>query len=317
MSPKRIQTPSIEGAAWRDILGVWLPLHGSFADTGLSLEWHEFRLDNDLDWARSFHAESLEICLNYSGEAWIENKESKQPIGPDQIAIYTCSGTSGRAVRKAGTFHRFLTFEISAHFLETQFPQMLRQLKPAIRKFVEAPKDATPSLEILPMPSALLSARTQFLDPPVPEPARHTWYLGRVLEILAQTVFPPEDPDELFCKRHQRTTRERVERACYLLERDFENPPSLEMLATAVGFSPFHLSRSFVKETGVSIPKYLRMKRIEKAAELIRSGKVNVTQAAVTVGYASLSAFNKAFVEQMGCCPGLFPHAKISGRTKK
>jgi AraC-like DNA-binding protein len=89
------------------------------------------------------------------------------------------------------------------------------------------------------------------------------------------------------------------------------------MLATAVGFSPFHLSRSFVKETGVSIPKYLRMKRIEKAAELIRSGKVNVTQAAVTVGYASLSAFNKAFVEQMGCCPGLFPHAKISGRTKK
>jgi hypothetical protein len=27
-----------------------------------------------------------------------------------------------------------------------------------------------------------------------------------------------------------------------------------------------------------------------------------------------LSAFNKAFVEQIGCCPGLYPAVKIQGR---
>ena len=79
------------------------------------------------------------------------------------------------------------------------------------------------------------------------------------------------------------------------------------MLADEVGCSTFYLSRIFAQEAGVSIPKFLRMKRIEKAAELIRTGRMNVTEAAMEVGYSSLSAFTKAFVEQIGCCPGLYP----------
>jgi AraC-like DNA-binding protein len=88
------------------------------------------------------------------------------------------------------------------------------------------------------------------------------------------------------------------------------------MLAEEVGCSTFYLSRVFAQETGASIPKFLRLKRIEKAAELIRTGKMNVTESAMAVGYASLSAFNKAFVEQMGCCPGLYPNVPIPGRKK-
>lgn len=315
MSPSRVPPPTSEGPAWREIRGLWQPLHGSFSEQGLSLEWHEFQLDNDLDWARSFHAGSLEICVNYSGSAWIERDSIPQPIFGEQIAIYTSSKQLSRAVRQTGTFHRFLTIEISAQFLETQFPRILKRLKPSIRAFIANPESAEPTLEIQPLPSGLLATRVHFLNPPVPEGARETWYLGRVLEILAQTIFAPEDPTELFCKRYHRSTSERVERVCYLLERDLENPPTLEMLAEIVGLSTFHLSRSFAKDTGTSIPKYLRMKRIEKAAELLRGGKLNVTQAAMAVGYSSLSAFNKAFVEQMGCCPGLYPHAKISGRN--
>ena len=67
----------------------------------------------------------------------------------------------------------------------------------------------------------------------------------------------------------------------------------------------------------MSIPRYLRTKRIDRAAELLKTGKANVTEAAMAVGYSSLSAFNKAFVEQMGCCPGLYPAGKISGRRTK
>jgi AraC-like DNA-binding protein len=102
--------------------------------------------------------------------------------------------------------------------------------------------------------------------------------------------------------------------ARYLLERDPENPPSLEMLAQDVECSPFHLSRIFTEAHGMSIPRFVRTRRIEKAAELLRSGKMNLTEAAFAVGYASLSAFNRAFVEQMGCCPGLYPRVRIAGR---
>ena len=87
------------------------------------------------------------------------------------------------------------------------------------------------------------------------------------------------------------------------------------MLAQEIGCSPFYLSRLFAQETGASIPRFLRMKRIEKAADLIRAGRMDVTEAAFAVGYSSLSAFTKAFVEQTGCCPGLYPHFKITRRN--
>lgn len=273
-----------------------------------------------MDWGRSFHPGSLEVCLNFSGTGTLQDGDAERPLGPGQVAIYTLRDQRLRAVRRADSLHRFLTLELTPAFLSAHFPEEeAGKLKPAIRRFMESGGKAAPFLEILPLPASLLATRVQFVEPPVSGPARNTWFLGRVLEILAQTIFPEEDPEELFCQRHQRTNRERVERVRYLIERDLENPPSLDMLAQEVACSPFYLSRMFAQETGASIPKFLRMKRMEKAAELLRNGRANVTEAAIAVGYASLSAFNKAFVEHFGCCPGLYPHGQIKGRpdTKK
>lgn len=41
--------------------------------------------------------------------------------------------------------------------------------------------------------------------------------------------------------------------------------------------------------------------------ELLRTGHCNVTEAALEVGYNSLSHFSTAFREQFRCCPGLYP----------
>jgi AraC family transcriptional regulator len=306
-----------EEGAWSEIHGTWQPLHGSLARDGMSVEWHDFHVDRDLDWGRSFHPGSLEICLNFFGSGRLGQAATEQKIGPNQVAIYTTQARGMRAFRHAGSLHRFLTLELSPQFLRPRFEPVLDRLKAPVRRFIEEGAAAPPHLEVNALPASLLASRIQFVEPPVPAPARETWYLGRVLEILAQTIFPPEDPQELFCRRHQRMNRARIERARYLLARDLENPPSLEMLAAELGCSSFYLSRIFAQETGVSIPKFLRMKRIEKAAELIRTGRANVTEAALAVGYSSLSAFNKAFVEQMACCPGLYPAVPIAGRKRR
>jgi len=77
-----------------------------------------------------------------------------------------------------------------------------------------------------------------------------------------------------------------------------------------VGCSPFHLSRTFSQVTGQTIPQYVRKLRMEKAAELLQSGRFNVTEAALEVGYSSLSHFSQAFCQVIGCCPGLYPLQK-------
>jgi AraC-like DNA-binding protein len=59
----------------------------------------------------------------------------------------------------------------------------------------------------------------------------------------------------------------------------------------------------------MTIPQFLRQRRLERAGELLRSGRRNVTEAALEVGYSSLSHFSQAFREHFGCCPGLYPLA--------
>ena len=83
------------------------------------------------------------------------------------------------------------------------------------------------------------------------------------------------------------------------------------MLAEQVGCGTFHLSRMFSQQVGQTVPQYLRQLRLEKAAQLLREGRHNVTEAATAVGYSSLSHFSKAFWETYGCCPGLYGNAKL------
>ncbi len=315
--PLSVPSTDAEAGAWRGVDGTWRLLFGGIAEHGLSVEWHDFQVERDLDWARSFHRGFLEICLNYSGTARLQDGAAERDLGPGQVAAYTTRSDSPRAVRHAATMHRFLTIEITPNFLRAQCAGRIELLKTPLRRFVELGEKSPPFLEIRPLSTALLAVRVALLEPPVQQAARGVWFQGKVLEILALTVFREDESRVFFCERHKRANRDRVERVRYLLERDLENPPSLEMLAQDVECSPFHLSRIFAGETGMSIPKFLRTRRIERAAEMLRAGKTSVTDAAFAVGYSSLSAFNKAFVEQMGCCPGLYPAVKIPGRKTR
>jgi AraC-like DNA-binding protein len=144
------------------------------------------------------------------------------------------------------------------------------------------------------------------ISPPVRGAARELWYRGKVLEVTALALLP-EDGEEFFCQRQKRLGRERIEAVKALLAENIEVPLTLEELGRRVGCSPFYLSRLFSEATGMTMARYLRDLRLERAAELLRSGEYNVTEAAMAVGYSSLSHFSKAFAVRFGSCPCAFP----------
>jgi AraC-like DNA-binding protein len=145
--------------------------------------------------------------------------------------------------------------------------------------------------------------------PAVAGPGRTFWFRAKILEILSHALTEPAP--EMFCQRHHRLARERVERVKALLLDDLESPPSLAQLGRQVGCSSFYLSRIFSETTGQTISRFLRAARLERAAELLGSGQCNVTEAAMAVGYSSLSHFSKAFAERFGQCPCVFPLKKL------
>src|ERR1043165_3280481 len=117
MPPERATNANFEARAWRSVFSGWKPLHGSFDHQGFSLEAHDFPLESDLDWGRSFHPESVELCLNLNGSAVIECRGKKTTIAAETAVFYRVGSEPLAAAREAGGRHRFITLECRRDWL--------------------------------------------------------------------------------------------------------------------------------------------------------------------------------------------------------
>ncbi|HXR47979.1 MAG TPA: AraC family transcriptional regulator [Candidatus Limnocylindrales bacterium] len=296
-----------ERSAWSAIGEGWRHLHGSVRGAGVSFEWHDFKTHTEFDWGKSFHPGSIEVCLNLAGNGSVAFNGQEVAFAPLTVGFYRRGEQPLRAVRRAEQWHQFLTVEMSFDFLRRHLGDFAPSLHPLVREVVAGQSEKSAVVT----PTRLTSRQQQLLaslrDAPVLAAAQKLWYQTKALELAAELFFLAPGERELFCQRQQRLSAERVDKVVALLRENLESPPNLEEIGRAVGCSPFHLSRTFSAATGMTIPQYLRQLRMERAAELLRSGKFNVTEAALEVGYASLSHFSQAFHETFGCCPGLYP----------
>jgi AraC family transcriptional regulator len=303
-----IDEAAAERGGWRAVPKGWRQLYGDFDRLGVSLEWHDFRTERRLDWGLSFRPRSVEFCLNIQGRGAV-GARSQADYVPGSAGYYALTDEPLQASRHAGDHHQFVTLEFSREQLQKQLADCEADLDPQLRVAVFADKERSIVSTARPMSAEQHHVVASLAQPPVSKSAQSLWYQSKALELMAHFLFTPKDP-ELFCMRQKRVARDRVARTKDLLARNLTQPLTLEMLGREVGCSPFYLSRSFSREVGLTIPQYLRKLRMEKAAELLRSGRYNVTEAATEVGYASLSHFSKAFCETIGCCPVLYPMAK-------
>jgi len=297
-----------EAVVWQPAGGGWRQLYGGVYDLGVSIEWQEFELPHVFEWSRSFHPDSLELCLNLGGHGSVDCGGCVLSFEPLTAGFYLPGQRALRAWRDARHAHRFLTVEFAPRFLRQQLSRCDGALHPLIEDFVRGGSPRARLGELHRLTAAQEQRIAHLLHPPVLQGARPIWYQGKVLEIMAEFFFERRGEDELFCDRQKRLARERVDRVVALLRQHLVEPLSLEAIGREVGCSPFHLSRTFSAETGLTIPQYLRRLRMERAADLLQSGKYNVTEAALAVGYSSLSHFSQCFCQTMGCCPGLYPN---------
>jgi AraC-like DNA-binding protein len=301
--------PREEAAAWRSIGAGWRQLHGSFSKLGVSFEWHDFNTEKAVDWALSFHEGSVEICLNLAGHGVVRWNGSEACFAPMTAGFYCRGSKPLEGTRAAGERHQFITVELTPDFLTRYLAGQKAAVHPLIRTILSGKRDFTGIGPVVPLSAARQQLVAGLKNPPVAAAAQGLWYQGKAAELMAEFLFQPEQ-EEFFCTRQHRLARERTERVIDLLRRDLANPPTLDQLGREIGCSAFHLSRTFSQETGSTIPQYLQRLRMDRAAELLRSGKYNVTEAALEVGYSSFSHFSMTFRQTHGCCPGLFPVTK-------
>jgi AraC family transcriptional regulator len=282
-------------------------IYGDLEDEGIVVEWHNFELDagSRLEWLRSSHSNTLELCLNLAGHGSLQSAESKLSFEPLTAFLHATGDRELRTYRKHGERHSFLTIDFSPHFLRDQLMICEGALCTLAREFVSSGRTATNLGEPVRITTEHEQLISLLLRPQYAQGAPQLRRKGIVLQLMVDFLAMPCG-NRSSCDRQKHIARERVRGVVAILQRDLADPPTLEAIGHEVGCSPFYLSRTFSREMGMTIPQYLRTLRMRYAAELLKSGKCNVTEAAMTVGYSSLSHFSQAFRQAIGCCPAVY-----------
>lgn len=87
-------------------------------------------------------------------------------------------------------------------------------------------------------------------------------------------------------------------------------PPNLDDLARDEQISVAHLVRSFHQEAGLPPQAWLMQRRMSKARELLRQG-MDISQVALSVGFADQAHFTKAFNRFNAMTPGRFQRINL------
>ncbi len=284
---------------------------GDLEDEGIAIEWRNSgsEFERAFEWPGTFHSECLALCLNFAGHGALYLHDNQLNFKPLTAFVYVPSNRESRVWRRREERHRFLTVGFSACFLRDELAVCEEALHPVVRDFmfsVDPVSTLGTSLQLTREHERLVSLllRSQCSQGPCQLKCK-----GIVLQLMADLLVAPCCSNEASCDRQKCLALERARKVVAILERDLAAPPTLEEIGHEVGCSPFHLSRQFSREMGMTIPQCIRTLRMRYAAELLKSGKCNVTEAAMAVGYSSLSHFSQAFCQAIGCCPTMYASA--------
>jgi AraC-like DNA-binding protein len=92
-------------------------------------------------------------------------------------------------------------------------------------------------------------------------------------------------------------------RAKDLVDARYPEPLDVHALARAARLSAAHFSRQFRRTFGETPHQYLQMRRLERAAALLRNTDRSVAEICFTVGLRSVGSFTTAFGRMFGVSP--------------
>ncbi len=93
---------------------------------------------------------------------------------------------------------------------------------------------------------------------------------------------------------------------CSYISEHFTENITLESTATYAGFSKYHFERIFSEYTGMTFYQYLQQMRINYAQTLLSNPELSITDISFQSGFASSTAFTRAFKKSTGYPPSKF-----------
>ncbi|MBO5203644.1 MAG: helix-turn-helix transcriptional regulator [Clostridia bacterium] len=108
---------------------------------------------------------------------------------------------------------------------------------------------------------------------------------------------------QLYRDKGKSNNYEAIEKAISHIKENLTSELSLSAVAEHVRFSPIHFHNCFKAATGRTLREYVEEQRIKKAANLLVSTSLTLSDIAYECGFSSQSYFSYAFKRKMGLTP--------------
>ncbi len=102
------------------------------------------------------------------------------------------------------------------------------------------------------------------------------------------------------------TSEEKIKKAIQYINENYMYDMSRDNLAASIDMHPDSLSRYFKIFTGKKLGEYINEFRVNHAAEKLKETDDNIIDIAFSVGFESLTSFNRAFLKFRGTTPKMY-----------
>ncbi len=201
--------------------------------------------------------------------------------------------------------YRILNIYIPPEVFLEKFASSSKQLPLDLTRILETNRQ--PCNQKLPMSGELKALIEQLFCCPYQGVLQQLFLEAKVMEIIVRYLWElTQCPAEPSYAPLRPSERERVYGARDLLLSDLAHPPSLTMLARAVGLNPNRLNQGFRQEFGMTVFAWYRMTRIECCRKLLEQGRLNIDETAQALGFHDTPHFIRLFKQYFGKTPGKY-----------
>lgn len=129
--------------------------------------------------------------------------------------------------------------------------------------------------------------------------------------LFSECMYLFEEIAEVVRAARQRNFNSKVEEIIKLIESEYEEDISLDMLGDRFKLSTAYLSRLIRKETGKTFMDLLTDVRMEQARFLLTGSRRKVSEVAASVGYKDISYFIQVFKKRFGVTPNDYRETEL------
>jgi AraC family transcriptional activator of pyochelin receptor len=145
---------------------------------------------------------------------------------------------------------------------------------------------------------------SQILNANVHKSMQSLYLKGKVYELLSLYFNKNEDADSEQCPfLVDEDNVRKIRKAKEIILEQMVEPPSLQALSEEIDLSLSKLKEGFKQLYGETVYGYLLTHKMEEARRMLESGKFNVNEVGLKVGYSTSSHFIAAFKKKYNTTP--------------